>query len=79
MSPYDIPKDKYMHFVVGTAAFTAVYIATRNPTAAIGAVAVAAVGKELYDGVTGRGTPDVNDALATLAGGMMPWTVAYLS
>lgn len=79
MNANSIPKDKYIHFAVGTVAFTAVYMATRNPTAAIIGVGLAAVGKELYDGVTGRGTPDVNDALATLAGGMMPWTVAYLS
>ena len=64
-----IPIDKQAHFLAGAAiASTAALYA--NPILGLVLCALAAVGKELYD-ATGRGTPDVWDAVITILGGIV--------
>lgn len=72
-----IAHDKALHIVVGSAIFSAVYVACTLAGLpalhiAAGAVVLAAVGKEVYDRIhRDRHTPDPLDALATIAGGVV--------
>ena len=61
-----MPTDKLLHFLVGIAIAAILYPFGVLPTML--AVTIAAIGKELRD-MRGHGTPEVLDALATLAGG----------
>ena len=67
-----LPLDKITHTLAGAAIAAAMLPWGVIP--ALVAVAVAAVGKELWDS-TGRGTPDHIDALVTVLGGcaMIGW------
>ena len=62
-----IPQDKKMHFVAGFAITAIVSLFFGYIIGVIVAV-IAAAGKELYDKVTGTGTPEVLDFVATIAG-----------
>jgi len=62
-----IPADKLLHILAGIAIAAAV--APFGAVPAFCAVLFAAIGKELYDR-TGRGTPELLDAVATIAGGV---------
>jgi hypothetical protein len=72
-----MPRDKALHIVVGGAIFSAAYVACTlvgfpalYPAA--GAVVGAAVGKEIYDYIhRDKHTPDLMDAVATIAGGVV--------
>ena len=70
-----MPADKLLHILVGIAIAAAV--APFGAVPAFFAVLVAAIGKELYDS-TGRGTPELLDAVATVAGGvaLLAWYCA---
>ena len=70
-----IPADKLLHILAGIAIAAAV--APFGAVPAFCAVLVAAIGKELYDR-TGRGTPELLDAVATVAGGaaLLAWYCA---
>jgi hypothetical protein len=70
-----IPTDKLLHILVGIAIAAAV--APFGAAPAFCAVLIAAIGKELYDR-TGRGTPELLDAVATVAGGaaLLAWYCA---
>ena len=63
-----IPIDKQAHFFAGAAIASTITLYGDNAMWGLGACVVAAIGKELYD-ATGRGTPDVWDAVATVLGG----------
>lgn len=62
-----IPDDKLRHYFVGSLAAAAGGL----HSVAVGALlcAALAVGKEVYDRASKRGTPDLLDAVWTLAGG----------
>ena len=60
--------DKLSHLFAGMAIAASLY--PFGSILAMGVVAVAAIGKEVWDS-QGNGTPDVKDALATLAGGVL--------
>lgn len=71
-----IPDDKLRHYFVGSLAAAAGGL----HSVAVGALlcAALAVGKEVHDRVSKRGTPDLLDAAWTLAGGavvLVPLTV----
>lgn len=61
-----MPTDKLLHLLVGIAIAAVLYPLDIYVT--LGAVVVAAVGKELWD-ARGHGTPEVLDAVATMVGG----------
>ena len=64
------PQDKLAHFAVGTLIYAAAHFV--SPIIGLAAVAVAAVGKEIYDWFhRDKHTPDVWDAVATMAGGVV--------
>lgn len=63
-----IPADKANHFAYG--AMLAGLGAFHSVLAGAALCAVVAVGKEVYDRVSRRGTPDVMDALFTVAGAL---------
>ena len=67
-----LPLDKITHTLAGAAIAAALLPWGVIP--ALLAVVVAGIGKEVYD-ATGRGTPDIMDAVATVAGGcaMLGW------
>lgn len=62
-----IQQDKKKHFVAGVAITAIVSLFFGYIIGVIVAV-IAAAGKELYDKVTGTGTPEVLDFVATIAG-----------
>lgn len=63
-----LPHDKALHFIVGVLIYAAAHFV--SPVVGMAAVAVAAVGKEVYDYANrDKHTPDVWDAVATVLGG----------
>ena len=67
-----IAPDKVSHFVVGYVIGTAALFVGWY---ALIPVVIAAAGKEIYDRVSGKGTPEVLDAVATVGGGLLSVTV----
>lgn len=72
-----IPADKANHFVYGSVLYSIGFVAALPFTgpagaraAGLGLCAVFAVGKEIYDKKTKKGTPDPWDTFATLSGGL---------
>lgn len=65
-----LPHDKANHAVYGAAIFAAGHLAA-GPVAGAALCVLLAVGKELRDRLSRRGTPDALDALATVAGGAL--------
>jgi hypothetical protein len=72
-----IPIDKQAHFLAGAAIASTVSL-YGYPLMGLLLCVVAAVGKELYD-ATGRGTPDVWDAVVTILGGTVVLPYIFLS
>ena len=70
-----LPLDKQLHLLGGAAVASTVALYA-GPAMGLLACFVAAVGKELYD-MTGRGTPDVWDAVVTILGGLVVIPAAY--
>lgn len=65
-----IADDKKAHFCAGWA-IAATALMFVNVWLSILLVAVAGAAKELFDKITGRGTPEIADFLFTLAGGLI--------
>lgn len=63
-----MPLDKQAHFWAGLAIMLAVSL-FGGWVLGLSLAIIAAIGKEIYD-MTGRGTPDYMDAVATIAGGL---------
>jgi hypothetical protein len=61
------PQDKLAHFDVGVLIYAAVHFV--SPVIGLAAVAIAAVGKEVYD-YFHKGNVEVMDAVATILGGL---------
>ncbi len=79
-----IPHDKANHIAYGAGASLAGALAAvpAGQPLWLGALAVAvlfAVGKEVYDRASKRGTPDVLDAVATVAGALPAVLVGLLA
>lgn len=68
--------DKLIHFTAGILAFAAI-LPFAGPLFAFAVACIAAVGKEAYDHLTGKGTPELLDAAATVAGGGVGVWIAY--
>ena len=65
----NVPADKQGHFIVGLLAYMVFHFISVG--VALIVVAVMAVGKEIYDWFhRNRHTPDLWDAVATMAGGV---------
>lgn len=62
--PFNIAKDKFLHLLVGTI-LSLILIPFFNLTGLI-AVGVIAAGKEIYDLVSGKGTPEFMDFIWTI-------------
>ena len=66
----DLPHDKVLHIIAGVVIYAAAHFV--SPAVGLGAVAIAAVGKEIYDYFNrDRHAPEVMDALATIIGGLL--------
>lgn len=65
----NIPHDKLLHYVAGTIiyALCSLFIGLY----AIVIVLVIAIGKEVYDYVSKKGTPEYMDIIATVLGGLV--------
>jgi hypothetical protein len=74
---YQVPADKANHFIYGLGLFISLTIA-RDPLFALALVVVVGIVKEVYDKVTGTGTPDFWDAVATAAGGLAGYICTFL-
>ena len=64
-----LSRDKLLHYTVGTLLYVATYWLMGYWALVV--VIVAAVGKEVYDKVSGKGTPEWLDAIATVIGGII--------
>jgi hypothetical protein len=60
-----IPNDKLLHFFYGTL-IGAPLVAFTNPLVAFFGISIIAIGKELYDDLSGTGTIDVYDTVFTV-------------
>ena len=66
----DLPHDKALHLIGGVLIYAAAHFV--SPVVGLAAVAVAAVGKEIYDLFhRDKHTPEVMDAVATIIGGII--------
>lgn len=72
-----LPHDKALHLIIGLAVFTLVL----PHSAGMGLVAAVAAGagKETYDRLSGRGTPDIWDFVATALGGVWGYAIVRLT
>jgi hypothetical protein len=68
---FGLPADKGGHLIAGVL-LGLLFGLIFWPVIGLAAACVAAVGKEIRDRL-GYGTPDVFDALATMAGGVLAW------
>ena len=70
--------DKRLHFGCGVSICLLVGIAI-TPIVGLVAAVLAGIGKEWYDIVSGRGTPELLDFVATAAGGLVgaAWLAMY--
>ena len=64
-----IPKDKQLHFIWGFFICAIVGWAV-NPLIGLAVSLIAGALKEIYDKASGKGTPDIYDAIATFTGGL---------
>ena len=72
-----IPADKTAHFASGAVLF-AVLLPFVGPVYAMASVTIIGFAKELYDALNkDKHTPDVWDALATAAGGVLGFFCTY--
>ena len=69
-------RDKVLHFAAGAVISGAAYALTGSLWAAVLAAALAGAAKEAYD-ATGRGTVDLMDFIATVAGALIPAIYHY--
>jgi len=72
-----IPLDKQLHFYSG--GMLAGLLMPLSVQLAVFGVIFAAIGKELYDLLSKRGTPEIMDAFATIVGGsvIVIWAVIF--
>ena len=72
-----IPTDKALHFFSG--GMLAGLLMPFGFEVAFAGVVSAGVGKEIYDKVSGKGTPEWKDAFATIVGGsvIVIWAVIF--
>jgi hypothetical protein len=69
------PPDKLAHFIGGVVIYAAAHFV--SPITGLALVAVAAVGKEIYDWFhRDKHTPEVMDAVATMLGGAVAFSCA---
>jgi hypothetical protein len=68
--PPMIPQDKANHFFYGAIIYFAVNLVL-GAYIALTIVVLSGILKEVYDKVSKTGTPDVLDAVATIAGGLV--------
>lgn len=75
MKKFLIPIDKANHFIAGTVVYctSALFL---SPILALIPVMLVAAGKEVYDAVSKKGTPDVIDYLFTIAGAVPPLVIS---
>jgi len=64
-----LPQDKANHFAYG--AILAAIGCLFSPLAGAALCVAFAVGKEVYDRLSGKGNPEFLDAIATIAGGVI--------
>lgn len=69
MNNFLIPVDKANHFIAGTVIYS-LAVLIMNPFLAILPVLITAGGKEMYDYLSKKGTPDVMDVLFTILGAL---------
>ena len=66
-----MPKDKILHVIVGfIIGFLGAYF-LRSAPFGFGLAVITGVGKEVYDKISGKGTPEAFDSLATVVGGFI--------
>lgn len=63
-------QDKINHFVVGQVAFLAAFLLS-GPVFGLFASSFIGIGKEVWDYISRKGTPEYMDAAATILGGLV--------
>lgn len=77
MNKFLIPVDKANHFIAGTLIYVLSAIIF-SPILAMIPVIIAGLGKEMYDYITKKGTPDVIDFLYTVLGALPPLILNFV-
>lgn len=73
-----LPQDKANHLIYGLLIFLAFGYAL-GALIGVAAACFAGVFKEVYDKVSGKGTPDVYDFVATAAGGFLGFLCTFVA
>lgn len=72
-----LAQDKLLHVVAGVIIYGGCSLLYSNPVC-LGVVAAAGIGKEvIYDKLLDKGTPEVLDAAATIAGGLISYGITF--
>jgi VanZ family protein len=71
-----IPTDKILHFIAGVIIY--LLFCFISPFIGIMIVVLVAVLKEVHDYFVPNHTPDYNDAVVTIVGGLIPYTICLL-
>lgn len=71
-----IQPDKFLHLLVGF--IIAFLIGLINPFIGLGTAILAGIGKEIYDKVSKKGTPEFLDFVFTAIGGVLGSAIAYI-
>jgi hypothetical protein len=74
-----IPIDKQAHFWAGAAISATVTLLTGHPSDGMICATFFAVGKELFDRLSGKGVPELMDMLATIVGAVIPLALAQIA
>lgn len=72
-----LPHDKALHLLIGLVVFTLVL--PHSADMGLVAAVAAGAGKEAYDRMSERGTPDFWDFAATALGGLWGYTIVVLA
>lgn len=73
-----IPQDKANHFIYGLVIFLLVGLSF-GAIPGLAAAALIGMVKEIYDKVSGKGTPDVYDFVATVVGGVAGFLCTFVA
>jgi hypothetical protein len=73
-----INQDKMLHIVIGLVGYCVLFMILRNSIGALWCTLIIAIGVEIMDWLDGKGHPDPNDALATVAIPIIITAITYL-
>ena len=82
----NIPHDKLLHYFYGQVIFICMYAVfiwcnidkSSSMISSFSIVLIVAIAKEVYDKVSGTGTPEIMDVVVTVCGAIIPILIVFL-